>query len=254
MRCIRRQGTPGACTTSSCSWTARSQEAICERYRAAGWARSGRSRASTCAAQIAMQRFLGYDYVPLRPGGLGDARSTRTRASRIRPTLARSAGAQYMDEHRGPITTWEEFEAYPWPDPARPRPRAGMVRANLPDDMCVIGSGGFGHFAEYLPGSWATRRSATRSTTSATWWPPSPSGCIEMIDAGVADGSCSSTASRSIWGSDDMGFKTGPLISPDDLREFVLPGHQAHGRDVARRGPALPAALVRQPRRRSWTT
>jgi uroporphyrinogen decarboxylase len=29
-----------------------------------------------------------------------------------------------------------------------------------------------------------------------------------------------------VWGSDDMGFKTGTLISPDDLREFVLPGHQ----------------------------
>ena len=29
-----------------------------------------------------------------------------------------------------------------------------------------------------------------------------------------------------VWGSDDMGFKTGPLIGPDDLREFVLPGHK----------------------------
>jgi uroporphyrinogen decarboxylase len=29
-----------------------------------------------------------------------------------------------------------------------------------------------------------------------------------------------------IWGSDDMGFKSATLISPDDLREFVLPGHK----------------------------
>ena len=28
------------------------------------------------------------------------------------------------------------------------------------------------------------------------------------------------------WGSDDMGFKTGLLLSPADLREFVLPGHK----------------------------
>jgi uroporphyrinogen decarboxylase len=28
------------------------------------------------------------------------------------------------------------------------------------------------------------------------------------------------------WGSDDMGFRSGTLISPDDLREFVLPGHK----------------------------
>jgi uroporphyrinogen decarboxylase len=29
-----------------------------------------------------------------------------------------------------------------------------------------------------------------------------------------------------IWGSDDMGYRGGPMISPDDLREFVLPGHK----------------------------
>ncbi len=29
-----------------------------------------------------------------------------------------------------------------------------------------------------------------------------------------------------IWGSDDMGFRSGPLISPKDLREFVFPGHK----------------------------
>ena len=27
-----------------------------------------------------------------------------------------------------------------------------------------------------------------------------------------------------------MGFKTGPLFSPDDMREFVLPGHRAVAR------------------------
>jgi uroporphyrinogen decarboxylase len=29
-----------------------------------------------------------------------------------------------------------------------------------------------------------------------------------------------------VWGSDDMGFKTGTLLSPDDLREFVLSSHK----------------------------
>jgi uroporphyrinogen decarboxylase len=30
-----------------------------------------------------------------------------------------------------------------------------------------------------------------------------------------------------IWGSDDMGFRSQPLISPADMRELVLPGHKA---------------------------
>jgi uroporphyrinogen decarboxylase len=29
-----------------------------------------------------------------------------------------------------------------------------------------------------------------------------------------------------MWGTDDMGFRTATLISPKDLREFVLPGHK----------------------------
>ena len=33
-------------------------------------------------------------------------------------------------------------------------------------------------------------------------------------------------AVRVIWVGDDMGFRTGTLISPDDLRELVLPGHR----------------------------
>jgi uroporphyrinogen decarboxylase len=32
---------------------------------------------------------------------------------------------------------------------------------------------------------------------------------------------------KAVWGSDDMGFRTGTLISPEDLRTFVLPGHKA---------------------------
>ena len=31
--------------------------------------------------------------------------------------LARTGGRTFMEEHRGPITDWTEFEAYPWPDP-----------------------------------------------------------------------------------------------------------------------------------------
>ena len=35
--------------------------------------------------------------------------------------------ARYIDEHHGPITNWEEFEAYPWPDPAKATTRSARV-------------------------------------------------------------------------------------------------------------------------------
>jgi len=41
---------------------------------------------------------------------------------------------------------------------------------------------------------------------------------------------------RFIWGSDDMGFRTSTLISPADLREFVLPGHKFAARMAHEKG------------------
>ncbi|MDQ1256013.1 MAG: uroporphyrinogen decarboxylase, partial [Candidatus Hydrogenedentes bacterium] len=64
--------------------------------------------------QVALQSFLGYDFIrcgierldmPLRYEQTADTAA-----------LARNGGRSYIDEHRGPITNWDEFEAYPWPD------------------------------------------------------------------------------------------------------------------------------------------
>lgn len=131
-----------------------------------------------------------------------------------------------MDERNGPITNWAEFEAYPWPDPAAATTRAlEWYERHLPDDMCIIGSGNFAHFAEHL-----------------TWLPGYETLCLLLYDQrdlvqAIADrlvGIYEQVLRRTlefdrvklIWGSDDMGFNSGTLISPRDLRAFVLPGHR----------------------------
>ncbi len=35
---------------------------------------------------------------------------------------------------------------------------------------------------------------------------------------------------RAIWGSHDLGFRSGTLISPRDLRALVMPGHRVFAR------------------------
>ena len=133
---------------------------------------------------------------------------------------------KFVNEHRGPITTWDEFEAYPWPNPRVASTRSlEWYEDNLPDDMCVIGSGGFAHFAEYL-----------------TWLMGHETLCYALYDQRDLVAAISKRLFamydvciqrmlefdrvQIIWGSDDMGFKTGTLIGPADLREFVLPGHK----------------------------
>ncbi len=140
--------------------------------------------------------------------------------------LARQGGRSYMEEHRGPITSWEEFETYPWPDPEAASTRSlEWYEANLPEDMCIIGSGGFGHFAEYLAWLMGYETLCYSLYDQRDLVAAISERLVEMYRT-VVGRMLEFERVKLIWGSDDMGFRTGTLISPDDLREFVLPGHR----------------------------
>lgn len=174
--------------------------------------------------QAALQAFLGYDFV--RCGVEGVDMPLRYESTADTAGLQRAGGRSYVDEHSGPVTNWEEFERYPWPDPANISTRAlEWYEKNLPDNMCIIGSGGFAHFAELL-----------------NWLMGYETLCVALFEQrdlvqAIADKltalyeaslQCILQFSKVkiVWGSDDMGFRTSTLISPDDLRAFVLPGHK----------------------------
>lgn len=223
VRCIERKGTPARVHHIELFLDGEVQNAVCDRYSVAdGLDPDGPHY--LLERQIRLQRFLGYDYVRC---GIEEIEMPLSRTA-IADTaaLGRDGGRSFMEEHRGPITNWEEFEAYPWPDP-----EAGSTHSlewyeeHLPGDMCVVGSGGFAHFAEYL-----------------TWLMGYETLCYALYDQrdlveAIADRLLDMfriiirrllafDRVKIIWGSDDMGFKTGTLVSPDDLREFVLPGHR----------------------------
>jgi uroporphyrinogen decarboxylase len=138
----------------------------------------------------------------------------------------RPTGRSFVDEHSGPITTFDEFEAYPWPDPDQASTSAlEWYESNLPDDMCVIAGSGFAHFAEYL--SWLmgyeTLCYALHDQCDLV---AAISQRLIAIYRIVTQRILQFSRVKLVWGSDDMGFRTGTLIHPDDLREFVLPGHK----------------------------
>lgn len=171
---------------------------------------------------IAMQRFLGYEVVHCGLLNLptGD----------WMPTADTSAASQnqgdrnWINEHKGPITTWEEFEKYPWPDGKTWDTRhLEWLEKNLPDDMCAVPMQG--HFCEYL--CWLMGYETLcyaladqRDLVSAL------ARKILELEEAAARVALQFTRVNILWGSDDLGFKTGLLLSPDDMREFVLPGHK----------------------------
>jgi len=223
VRCIQREGTPDRVYFIELLIDDEVQRAICDRFDLLDGLDVG-DQFYRQKRQVILQRFLGYDYVRCSLEGI-DMPLKRT-AIQDTAGFPRQGGRSYMEEHKGPITSWQEFEAYPWPDPDLASTRSlEWYEANLPEDMCIMGSGGFAHFAEYL-----------------AWLMGYETLCFSLYDQRDLVAAISKRLAemyrrfierllefdrvKLIWGSDDMGFRTGTLISPDDLREFVLPGHK----------------------------
>jgi len=221
---VLRKGTPRRCHHIELFHDGEVRDAIAERFELMkGVPRDdpGYERRKL----IAVSRFCGFDFV--RVGVVGMDFQLHKARTDDTASLGRAGGRTYQDEHTGPIMTWEGFDKYPWPDPHAPEATRELewFQEHLPEDMCIIGSGGFAHFAEFL-----------------TWLMGYETLCYALHDdrelvAAIADRLTEHfrvilgrmlqfDRVKVLWGSDDMGFRTGLLISPDDTREFILPGHK----------------------------
>ena len=174
--------------------------------------------------QIAIQRYLGYDYV--RCGLDNFDMPLNNIIAPDTADLKREGGRKYIDEHTGPITNWTEFGHYPWPQIGATSTRSlEWFEKNLPDDMCIIASGGFAHFAEYITWLMGYETLCYALYDQRELVHAISQRLIEMYEKVLAL-LLQFNRVKVVWGSDDMGFRSGTLISPDDLREFVLPGHK----------------------------
>ena len=218
---LRREGTPHRVHNMELFLDGEIQEAVCKRFDLT----AGLIQADpyfTEKRQIAIQRFLGYDSVYVVPALEMPVRQVTTTDT---AELSRRGGRTFQDEHSGPVMSWEDFEKYPWPDPATfPDRSLTWYEKNLPDDMCVVPNA-CAHFAEYL--TWLMGYETlcfalhdNRDLVSAI------AKKLLEIASGVMERLLQFDRVRAVWGSDDMGFKTGTLISPNDLRQFVLPSHK----------------------------
>ena len=221
--CIMRRGTPQRVHYIELFLDGEVQNEICRRYGLEKGLKKDDPHFGL-KRYVKVQRFLGYDFV--RCGVEGLAMPLNREVTADTAGLSRQGGRAYINEHKGPISNWAEFEKYPWPKVADATTKSlEWYQKNLPDDMCVIAGGGFAHYAEYL-----------------TWLMGYETLCYALFEQrdlvqAIADRLTEMyqvtlkqllqfDRVQLVWGSDDMGFKTGPMIGPDDLRAFVLPGHK----------------------------
>jgi len=173
-------------------------------------------------AKIAMMRFLGYDTVRCQPAGWDYPRTNLEAEDTA--ALAKGGGKRsWVDEGFGIIRTMDDFEKYPWPDPDRLDWREmEWYEKHLPDDMAVYGL--TAHQLEELV--WLM---GYEGLCMAMFDQPAlvdaMAGRIRSLETEFTRRLVQFDCVRFVWGSDDMGYKTGTMVQPDFIREKVLPCH-----------------------------
>ncbi len=158
---------------------------------------------------------FGYDYIRVS-GGLDFPGRKRVSES----------GRSWTEEGKGIITNREEFDSYPWPrlEDARTR-HYEYVSERLPEGM--------GLFVCPTSGFLETPLSALmgyEALSHAVY--DSPGLVKDVVDRvgaliyGFYEKLLGLDNLYGFFQGDDMGFKTGTLVAPDFLREYIFPWHK----------------------------
>ena len=171
---------------------------------------------------------LGYDYLRLS----GDFRFSASLqfASKRRnadDTAGLSRGTRrWVEEGKGAITSWEDFEKFPWPrlDDFNLWPFE-FISKNLPEGM--------GIFATFSQGVFEVLANSLFGLETLGYLvydnPELVSEVTERVGGLIYACYQKALGLKNLLGfvqGDDMGFKTATLVSPNVLKEHILPWHK----------------------------
>ncbi|RKY25187.1 MAG: hypothetical protein DRP62_01885 [Planctomycetota bacterium] len=197
------------------------KQAICERFEI-GAKIDSRSEFTDVSREIELHRFLGYDVFRIDIGSdwlwtlprLATEDTTGT-------TTQKRDERNWTDEHTGPVQSWEDFEKYPWPRVSNVDfSKLEWLDKNLPENMGCYDL--TAHILEIV-----------------TWLFGYETLCLKLFDdlelveavcervgqfyVELTKAYCDFSCNKVVWGSDDMGYQTSTVLSPDFLRRNILP-------------------------------
>lgn len=196
-------------------------QAITEHYLKKRWIHSTQEPQEAYFEQIVRLYYqMGYDFVPVDCSNRFENNPPQ-RVMRIEDTAELPSAMREWIPGRGHISSWEEFERYPW-DKLKPDVRVPRLMARyLPEGMklAICGPSVFEHVLEHLLGYEGlfyllADDPELVSRVFARWGEKVYEYYEAVIDLeGVG----------AIFHTDDLGHKTGTLVSPDTLRRHVFP-------------------------------
>jgi uroporphyrinogen decarboxylase len=164
---------------------------------------------------------MGYDFVRFERGFLFPTHQIMDDDA----TLGENKQRAWSDEHQGSITSWVDFESYPWPkiDDYDFYPFE-YLNAHLPEGMGLMtchAGGIYEHLSmlmsyEGLCLALYDNPELVKAITNKV------GGLMERFYRHLLD----LDKVIAIFPGDDMGFKSGTLISPLDLKKDILPWHK----------------------------
>ncbi len=180
------------------------------------------------AHHVEFQWRMGYDYVNVlvTPGNVfGEGHVLFTSEMSGGSTSPRG----FINEQSGPVKNWEDFERFAWPRPEdTDLSLFDVYRPLLPPGMKMNAFLSCAYFSKV---TWTVGlqpfcyllmddRPLVKAIFDkwAQWAIGTVRRCLAIPDIGA------------FWMSDDLGFNTGPFLSPADLREFVFPVFAEIGR------------------------
>jgi uroporphyrinogen decarboxylase len=183
------------------------------------------------ATEIDFWYRLGYDAIRMRSG----LQLARTRV-RVEDTaeLQRGGGRDWQSETEGPIQSWDDFEQFPWPT-ARDADFSQIEYAEtiLPEGMKILAT----PYGMLEPLMWLM--GFVPFSMALYDQPDLIEALVDTITGiyvPIAEALIEHDSVGGLFVGDDMGYKTGTMIAPEHLREYVFPYHKrmaeiAHAHD-----------------------
>jgi len=179
---------------------------------------------------------MGYDYIPDRMPHeyLKSITMPKVRVGKDTAIIPKMGGREWVEEETGIITSWEDFEKFPW---ERMKLNLGnyyeFLNENLPDGMRTVVNGSL--YEQVLE-----RLLGYEGLFYLLYDQP------DLVDAVINrwgeilykfyENVISLETTGAIFHGDDLGYKTGTMVSPDMLRKLVFPWFKKYASLAHRHG------------------
>jgi uroporphyrinogen decarboxylase len=208
MRNMRREGTPDRVYYFEHGVAENIQRALDDRFGICDHLRDSDPHYEHRRRE-AVHRFLGHELFRVFPPG-------------ARISVPRGEGG-WAEEHCGAAGTWEGFESFPWPRPADADLSVlEFFEHNLPADMRVF----------HVIDVWEVVRDLVGFETfcyKAYDDPALVEAVFEKVGGfavGIVEALCDFACVGAVYLADDLGYKTGLMLSPELIRRHLMPWHR----------------------------